>query len=312
MKFKIIFLIIFVLSIIAHAYLFHRGVAKLFPSYQLSGSKVEDLQKYSLLSPRVLQEYQNDTLINFLSLRNDLRKQTDPYGDSFGLYFEYLPTGSSIGINSQRSFYAASLIKVPIVMAFYHFKERTHFDDTKQVVISHDMVDKEFGDLWQKEGQKISFREAVTLSLTHSDNTASKVIRSILPEQDFTDVYTGLDIEYDLMENQAVLTAKEYSSILKALYFSSVLTKDDSQEILTLLSKSIFKDKLPAGISEDIVVAHKIGVLPGELYSDCGIIFIPRRPYILCMISGSDEDTARTRMKLASKKIFDYVSRVNK
>jgi beta-lactamase class A len=83
--------------------------------------RFESLQKkYPLLSKRILQEYPIDVIINFLDLRRELRSQVEPYGSTFGFYFEYLPTGTTIGVNEKLDFYAASLFKVPVVMAYYH------------------------------------------------------------------------------------------------------------------------------------------------------------------------------------------------
>ncbi|MBP7007110.1 MAG: serine hydrolase, partial [Candidatus Pacebacteria bacterium] len=115
--------------------------------------------------------------------------------------------------------------------------------------------------------------------------------------------------------NGAILTPKNYSSILKALYFSAVLGKESSSEILSYLANSKFNDKLVAGIPPDITVAHKIGDFidkeTGEkAYMDCGIVYLPRRPYVLCMVSEGDEIIARQRMSNLSKKIYEYISKV--
>jgi len=80
--------------------------------------------KYPFLSQRVLlEDYTNDFINNFLPLRQQLHTMIDPYADSFAIYFEYLPTGTSIGINEDTNFTAASLLKVPVVMAYLYKKE---------------------------------------------------------------------------------------------------------------------------------------------------------------------------------------------
>src|SRR3989344_3795689 len=84
----------------------------------------QETRKFPYLAPRILIDDPTDTLINFLPLRKELREMTKNFEDSFALYFEYLPTGTSIGINEKNEFSAASLIKVPIVMAYFHQKER--------------------------------------------------------------------------------------------------------------------------------------------------------------------------------------------
>lgn len=267
-----------------------------------------DTKTYEFLSPRIFRDVHPDFIFNFLQLRADLHKRLDPLGDNFGMYFEYLPTGTSININAGSEFYAASLFKLPVVMAYYRHKERTGEKNLK-VKLTKEMLDNRFGDLWMKGvGYEISLDEAVKLALIKSDNTAAEALAPAITQEDFDDVYEGLDIDLQIASEGAVMTARNYSSILKALYYSAVLTKADSQEILSYLTQSEFDDKLRAGIPTDIKVAHKIGVIDNQSYRDCGIVYVPGRSYILCMISNGTEDEARERMKSVSKMIYDYVS----
>lgn len=276
----------------------------------------ELVERYPLLSKRVLHEFPQDILINFLDLRKELRNQVDPYGDSFGFYFEYLPTGTTIGVNEKQEFHAASLFKVPVIMAYYRLKERLQIKNDPEVEIREEHIDDDFGTLYQKGvGHKIKISEAIRLALEESDNTAARVVATNVQETDFRDVYNGIDIELVTDEEGAIMTAKNYSSILKSLYFSAVLSKDSSQEILKYLSQSNFNDKLTAGVPPEITVSHKIGDFVDKktgdkAYMDCGIVYLPRRPYLLCMVSETDEAVADERMSKLSKTIYEYVSKV--
>lgn len=269
-------------------------------------------EKYPLLSKRILTEYPNDILINFLPLRKQTRDEVAPYEDSFAMYFEYLPTGTSIGINEKAEFSAVSLFKIPVIMAYYRKKERLDLKDDPVVTVRENQLNKEFGSLWQKgAGAQVSIDEAVHRAIIDSDNTAIQLVADQVQQEDFDYVYEGLDIDLKLQEDTAIITAKHFSSILKALFFSSILTHQHSQYILDLMTKTKFRDKLPAGVPENIPVAHKIGVLRKDMYMDCGIVYVPRRPYSLCMISVSNENVARERMKKISKTVFDYISSVS-
>jgi beta-lactamase class A len=268
--------------------------------------------KYPLLSKRILNDFPNDLLINFLPLRASLREKVKEYNGSFGAYFEYLPTGTSIGINEKNEFDAVSLLKVPVVMAYYHQRERLNQED-QVVTIREDELGREFGNLWKRgAGTQISLDEAAKLAITDSDNTALRVLTDHIQTQDFNDVYEGLDIDLQTGSNGVIITAKSYSSILKALFFSSLLSKSDSELILEYLDETKFNDKLPAGIPSNIKIAHKVGIYNNQMFSDCGIVYVPRRPYVLCMISKSDDETAKIRMRDFSKTIYDYVSSIEK
>lgn len=270
-------------------------------------------KEYPLLSKRILQEFPQDILINFLDLRRHLRDEVAPYGDDFGFYFEYLPTGTTIGVNEKVEFHAASLFKIPVIMAYYRGQERNGGSEEYMLELKKEQIDKEFGDLWRKgPGTKLKVSEAINLAITESDNTAVKAIIPLIEEEDFAAVYEGLDIDLQIDDEGALISAKNYSSILKSLYFSSVLEKKNSQHILELLTKTKFPDKLAAGVPGEILVAHKIGDFVDEQgnegFRDCGIVYVPKRPYILCMFSVGDEQTARERMQEVSKSVYEYVS----
>lgn len=268
---------------------------------------------YHFLSPRILQENQDDILVNFFSLRRQIRQEVSPYQDDIAYYFEYLPSGTSIGVNSNAEFASASLIKLPVVIAYYHAKERLPQMGDPTVTIEEDDLDKGFGDLWKKgAGYKIKLSDAVKLSLVDSDNTAIRIVGKHVPDDDFDAVYEGIDINLKMGDAGAIMTAKNYSSVLKSLYFSSLLKKDDSEMILSTLSQTKFHDQLQAGVPQGVTVAHKIGVLGEALYSDCGIVYVPKRSYVLCLISKSDDKTAKERMKKLSKMTYDFVAHVNK
>ena len=69
-------------------YIYTKTVMQNEQSFQAQKSK------YPLLATRVLLENPVDVLVSFLSLRNNLKNELAPWGDSFGMYFEYLPTGT--------------------------------------------------------------------------------------------------------------------------------------------------------------------------------------------------------------------------
>lgn len=273
-----------------------------------------DAARYPLLSPRIFAEQQNDILINFLSLRKAVREMVAPYGATFGFYFEYLPSGTSIGMNEKESFYAASLVKVPVVMAYYRQIEETGLSFGNTVIrLDERDIDPDFGTLWKRGvGATLTYDEAVRLSLIESDNTASLALANRVQQQYFDAVYEGLDIDFTKVDNRVIISPKQYASILKALYLSSVLSYESSHAILDLLTKTKWNDKLPAGVPAEVPVAHKFGVFAEKgVYQDCGIVFVPKRPYVLCMMSVSSEEEARSRMVSLSRTVYEFVSNAN-
>lgn len=304
MRGVVIILFLLLLASFVGNFLLFQQLQQAHPS-ELSSVK----EQYPLMSTRGLNpRYPNDLLVNFLPLRQNIHKTVDPYADSFAIYFEYLPTGTTIGINEDHNFTAESLLKVPVVMAYFHKKERLGMKSDPTVSLVQSELNSKFGDLYKKGvGYQINLGDAVKLALQKSDNTASFLLADQISEDDFQFVYDGLDIPEMVSGKSPIITAQEYTSVLKALYFGSVLNNDDSEYILTLLTHTDFKDMLPSGVPADVPVAHKIGLVDGQIYQDCGIVYYPNRPYILCMVSHSDQKTAQKRMHAISKMVYDYV-----
>lgn len=269
------------------------------------------VKQYPFLSKRVLNDNENDLLIHFIPLRKQLREKVAPYGDTFAFYFEYLPTGVSIGINEKVDYESASLLKLPLVITYFMGVENSGLDINQDVTIQKNQIDDGYGELWKSgPGTRLSIDSLISYALVKSDNTAAKVLADQVKASDYIDVYNGLDIEVPEPNNPVKLAAKSYSSIFKALYFSSLINREHSQKILDLLTRTDFHDELPAGVPTSVPVAHKVGITYDTLYQDCGIVYEPQRPYILCMISQSTEGVAKARMKEISAMVYQYIHSV--
>ncbi len=255
-------------------------------------------------------------LINFVDLRTSLQTYVDNLKDSVGVYFEYLPSGNSIGVNSGNEYILVSLLKLPVVMAVYKKVEQGKVNLNEELTIEKGDLDSQFGTLYQKgAGTKITVKQAILLTLTNSDNTAKNALGHLISNNNILDVFNSLDIPQDTDKNNPVVSPKNYSSILRSLYLSSYLTRPYSNLMLDDMTKSHFNDKIAQPIPNDIPVAHKIGVhevvndVP--IYSDCGIVYLPHRPYILCIMTKAPDDKAKEYMQTISKLVYDYVRRAN-
>ena len=276
-------------------------------------------QHYPLLSRRLSVENHNDILINFVPLRSTLREYVGQIKQPTGMYFEYLPSGVSIGINDQDTFFGASLLKLPVVMKTYKLIEQGKLNKTQQITITEDQLDSGFGALWEQgAGTVITVEDAMKLAITQSDNTADNVLRALVQSRPVSDVFDYLDIPTDQSAGPgAGITPKGFSSTLRALYLSSYLSYENSNALLKLMTMSPYSDRIVAGLPSNIQVAHKVGVYKdpatggNEVHSDCGIVYVPQRPYMLCIISRANIEESTNYMKTISKLIYDYVSSVN-
>ena len=67
-----------------------------------------------------------------------------------------------------------------------------------------------------------------------------------------------------------------------------------SEKLLSILSKTEYKGGLVAGVPDNIIVSHKFGErVIGDVYQlhDCGIVYYPNNPYLLCVMTKGTEFT---------------------
>src|SRR3989344_5604219 len=69
-------------------------------------------EEFPYLSKRIFTENPNDIAINFTYLRKKLNAYVGAQSGKVGVYFEYLPSGTSIGVNEKDEVKLSSLSKV--------------------------------------------------------------------------------------------------------------------------------------------------------------------------------------------------------
>lgn len=276
-------------------------------------STAEQAANYPLLAKRLFLEDPNDAIINFSQLREQINTYMTQNNLKGGLYFEYLPTGTSVRIAGDEEQVAASLMKLPVVMELYRAAELGRINLDTTVALKQEWLDPAFGDLYkQGAGYKLTLREAAKLALTKSDNTAIAAILDSTKDLLKTDenVISSLDVAF-VRDDKLLLSisARSYASFLKCLYFSCYLTKDSSQQILNFMTESDFNNRLRSTIPENVKIAHKIGNYSNTTQSDCGVVYVEKRNYVLCaMLQVSDTNEGNKHIADISKIAYDYVN----
>src|SRR5258708_1212878 len=127
--------------------------------------------------------------------------------------------------------------------------------------------------------------------IIYSDNRANDLVLFALGDKYISksDLILGLPTTY-LSEN--FITVSIFAALFKRLYDASYLTRQNSEASLRLLSQTDFSYGIVAGVPKKVVVSHKFGEREnkdGIQLHDCGIVYAPDDPYILCiMTKGND------------------------
>lgn len=220
------------------------------------------------------------------------------------VYFRDLEAGQWIGISQEEKYYPASLLKVPTMIAFYKqaeenpalFEETISYDPR---VLPHVPFETPSTLV---AGRAYSVQSLIKSMIVDSDNGATFTLLSRINQNYLNGVYIALGVP-DPGDNSATyeISARTYALFFRVLYNASYLSSPYSEQALKLLSESTFTKGIVAGVPSGTIVAHKYGehVLSsngsatGVELSDCGIVYYPAHPYLLCvMTSAKDESSA--------------------
>jgi beta-lactamase class A len=130
-------------------------------------------------------------------------------------------------------------------------------------------------------------------------------------------IFKDLNIPLPLIKTDNALnfiSVDEYAMVFRVLFGSTYLSERYSEKALNLLAQSNYKDGIVAGLPVDPVVAHKYGVLvepkimPTTELHDCGIVYYPKHPYLLCvMTSGNNLAAQQTSIKDISATAYRWL-----
>lgn len=140
-----------------------------------------------------------------------------------------------------------------------------------------------------------SVQDLIGSMIRYSDNNA---LDSLLSDQainnEFSEIYALYRLPvYSATDTTDFMSPKSYSGLFISLYNSTLFPWDLSEQVLNLLANTTFTQGLVAGVPAGTMVAHKFGensdvqgttVVDRELH-DCGIIYAPGKPYILCVMT---------------------------
>ncbi|HNU81434.1 MAG TPA: class A beta-lactamase-related serine hydrolase [bacterium] len=212
------------------------------------------------------------------------------------LYFRDLNNGPWIGINEQEKFTPASLLKVPLMIAYLKLAE-----EQEQILNDRLTIENEVTSLSPnilplkhvKTGQSYTIDDLLKYMIIYSDNAATGALIQHMDPEYLNRIYKDLGINVpnsDQTEN--FMNVKEYASFFRILYNASYLNREMSEKSLEILSQSQFDKGLKAGIPANITVSHKFGEriwLENKQLHDCGIIYLEKNPYLLCIMTRGND-----------------------
>ncbi len=207
------------------------------------------------------------------------------------------------GVNDSEVFYMASLLKLPLIIAGYKLAEIEPGILTHELVFNgevdeYDIQHSASTSLLVK-GNSYTIKDLMNRAIIHSENAASKLLFDYYPPEFLDRILQALAVQIRLPEGgvENPITARTYATILRTLYNGSYLTREYSNDVLTLLTNVEYRTGAVAKLPSNVTVAHKFAerevvdevtgkVIYKQLH-ECGIVYAKNatEPYTFCIMT---------------------------
>ncbi|MGB3614569.1 MAG: serine hydrolase [Elainellaceae cyanobacterium] len=233
-----------------------------------------------------------------------------------------LDTGGYIDIAGQASTSAASIIKVPILVAFLQAVEAGDIALTDTVTIQEADVAEGSGTMqYEPVGTTYTALETADMMITISDNTATNILIRRLGgiaavNQRFAQwglAQTTIAQPLPDLEGQNKTTPTEMVTLLTTVSNGNLLAPRSRDLMFDIMRHTVTDTLLPQGIAPNATIAHKTGDI-GEMIGDIGVIDTPigKRYAIAVMVERPyNDDQAADLVRYISELAYDAVSDID-
>ena len=187
-------------------------------------------------------------------------------------------TKKSVSLNADRTFVAASLTKLPVLLALYRAAARGEVNLEEKITMrSSDVQAYGTGVLYRYPnkypvGYTMTLRECARFLIKESDNTAWVMLNRYLGRGYIESELDQIGATSTAYWIPNTTTPNDVLLMLKAIADPSYTTPKLSAEMLGFMTNTSFEDHLPQPLPKRTRVAHKIGFY-GDTISDAGIVF---------------------------------------
>ena len=279
-------------------------------NYQYT-NHILDCELYSETEALMVKPFEHKIETNIQELREKYTSVSH-----ISLYFRELNDGTWIGINEREEFSPASLLKVPLMMAYLKASETDPSLLKKKIKYSQDDIQLLPQNITPAKqivpDVEYTVEELIKYMIKYSDNRAQKLLVQNIDPVLLNNIYTDLGITIPGLKGiEDYMSVREYASFFRILFNSTYLSRDMSEKALVHLSNVDFNDDIRKGIPKNIPLAHKFGERKivnsaGESSQlhDCGIVYYQEKPYLLCIMTRGQE---MSELKAVISEISSFV-----
>jgi len=244
---------------------------------------------------------------------------------AISFYFRDLVNGNRFGIGENDKFSPKSLLKLPLMMAYFKWAETNPLVLRKTLTYTgteNQAEQKHIKPLTELQpGKHYTVNDLIFRMIAYDDTTAYSLLSANLPQGRLDKIFRDLNVEYDPHKDKEEdsLSLSAFAGLYRVLYNASYLNEEMSEKALRYLSKSAFRDGMASGIPQNIEIAGKHGEWTvsvakdgeeEELYQlhEFGIIYHPNRPFLVgIMVRGDDFNKLMKSIRDITRLVYEEV-----
>jgi beta-lactamase class A len=269
-----------------------------------------------------------------LELKARLQKLIDSSGAEVGVAVRTLDGRAEVLIEADKSFHAASTMKVPIMVELFRQAEagQLSLDDPLRVrnefhsivdgsVYTMDVSDDSDAEIYKAVGKTMSLRDLCEAMITVSSNFAAnlliervgaKNVQRTVERMGGTGVVVLRGVEdqkaFDKGLNNAT-TARGLAAIMEKIAAGRAVSAKADAEMIAILKRQKFTDAIPAGLPKGTPVAHKTGTIT-RIHHDAAVVYGPRPYVIVVLVRGiADQKVSGPLMASISREVWNEINR---
>ncbi|MDX2273580.1 MAG: serine hydrolase [Cyanobacteriota bacterium] len=269
----------------------------------------------------------NATLLPLTTPLPDLQAQlaallTRP-GLTVGAMFIDLDTGAYVDAGASQVYSAASVIKVPILVALLQAVDSGEIQLNESLTLTQEAMGGGSGVLQSRPlGSEVSVLEAATLMITVSDNMATNLLILRLGgmetlNQKFRQwglLNTQLSWLLPDLEGTNTTSAHDMATLLNQIEQGNLLSRRSRDRLLDIMRRTQNQSMLPQGLGTGSRIAHKTGDIRSHV-GDVGLVDLPNgRRYLAAVLVKRDTPNDPRAYELVqdlSRVVYQYWSQPN-
>lgn len=237
-----------------------------------------------------------------------IERTLGPASEHYGVVVHDLTSGRSATLHPDKVFYAASLYKLAVLYEVYRQVDDGRLRLEQPVVITEDAAAWDLGPLaslgWSA-GTVITLQQALEAMITVSDNATAVLLADLVGWHQIDASLRELGLTTMRVNDPTLpVTAADLARLLARIACGQAVSAEASEAMVALLSRQRVRDRLPAQLPPDVVVAHKTGNWTTATH-DAGIVFGTRSTYVIVVLS--DLPWQSEPIATLSRIVYDYL-----